>query len=70
MPRDTLFLPSRPAPRIARSRPPRFGSVLALWLHRARTRRELMGLTAEMLDDIGLTPEEAAREAAKPFWRA
>jgi uncharacterized protein YjiS (DUF1127 family) len=29
-----------------------------------------MRMTPRMLNEIGLTPAEAAREARKPFWRA
>ena len=38
------------------------------WADRARQRRDLAGLDAHLLKDIGVTPGEAAREAAKPFW--
>ncbi|MEM8741836.1 MAG: DUF1127 domain-containing protein [Pseudomonadota bacterium] len=42
---------------------------LALWSHRAASRRALQGLTAHELSDIGLSREAALLEAAKPFWR-
>lgn len=42
--------------------------TLALWIRRRRTRRALARLTADELRDVGLTPEQAARETAKPFW--
>ncbi|MEL6234111.1 MAG: DUF1127 domain-containing protein [Pseudomonadota bacterium] len=42
---------------------------LALWSHRAGSRRALQGLTAHELNDIGLSREAALLEAAKPFWR-
>ena len=48
------------------------GTTAALpgrWLHRARSRRALLSLSARELSDIGLTPEAARREAALPFWR-
>lgn len=35
---------------------------------RRRQRRDLLELTDEQLRDIGVTPEEARREAARPFW--
>lgn len=41
---------------------------LALWLRRHQTRRMLHELDAHLLRDIGVTPRQAAREAAKPFW--
>ncbi len=38
------------------------------WAARARQRQDLAALDAHLLNDIGVTPGEAAREAAKPFW--
>ena len=50
------------------------GSVLAktfrVWSQRARQRRDLANLTERERADIGVTSEQVAREAAKPFWRA
>ncbi len=46
---------------------------LALWRDRAGFRRDLRRLAKvgdHMLRDIGMTPESAQREIAKPFWRA
>lgn len=40
-----------------------------LWHRRARDRRMLAQLDAHMLRDIGITREDALREARKPFWR-
>ena len=45
-----------------------FVRTVALWLDRARQRRDLAELDAHLLKDIGVTPRQAAREAAKPFW--
>jgi uncharacterized protein YjiS (DUF1127 family) len=45
----------------------------AAWRTRRRFRRDLRRLLQvgpHMVADIGLTPEEAQRESAKPFWRA
>jgi uncharacterized protein YjiS (DUF1127 family) len=42
--------------------------TLALWFGRARQRRDLAELDAHLLKDVGLTPYEARRESAKPFW--
>ena len=39
-----------------------------VWSHRATGRRQLAGMSPRMLMDIGITPEQAAGEAAKPFW--
>ena len=41
-----------------------------LWLQRARTRWALRQIEPSLLDDIGITPKEQDREAAKPFWTA
>ncbi|MGB4072725.1 DUF1127 domain-containing protein [Pseudomonas sp.] len=35
---------------------------------RLSTRRALLELTPEQLKDIGLSPEQARREALRPFW--
>lgn len=44
--------------------------LAGLWLGRRRQRLALRELEPRLLDDVGLTPAQAAREAAKPFWRA
>ena len=56
-----------PASARARARPS-FLQRLAEWSRVARERRRLMGLDEHILKDIGLTPEEAYREATRPFW--
>ena len=43
---------------------------LYLWIARGEQRHDLARLDEHLLNDIGVTPSEAAREAAKPFWRA
>lgn len=46
---------------------------VSVWLDRRRQRRVLRDLAERnnhLLADVGLTQEEALREAAKPFWRA
>lgn len=48
----------------------RTAALLALWRHRAHTRRALATLDAARLADIGLTEAEARAESSKPFWRA
>lgn len=40
------------------------------WRRRVRDRRELAKLDYRMQRDIGVTPNEIAREIGKPFWRA
>jgi uncharacterized protein YjiS (DUF1127 family) len=46
--------------------------TLSFWMDRSRQRsqlRELADLDDDLLRDIGVTREEALREAEKPFWR-
>jgi uncharacterized protein YjiS (DUF1127 family) len=46
--------------------------TLSFWIDRSRQRSqlgELAELNDDLLRDIGVTREEALREAAKPFWR-
>lgn len=46
---------------------------VAQWRWRAAYRRDLRRLAKagdHLLRDIGLSPQQAAREAAKPFWRS
>jgi len=40
------------------------------WQARAASRAALSRLDARLLDDAGISPEAAAREAAKPLWLA
>ncbi|TWC32378.1 uncharacterized protein DUF1127 [Pseudomonas sp. SJZ079] len=40
----------------------------ALFWRRLSSRRALLSLTAEQLADIGLSREQALREAWRPFW--
>lgn len=40
----------------------------AYWAQVAAERRRLARLDAEQLADMGISPSEAAREAARPFW--
>ncbi|MBC3364846.1 DUF1127 domain-containing protein [Pseudomonas sp. Z5-35] len=40
-----------------------------LFWHRLHTRKALLELTPEQLQDIGLTREQARAEGLKPFWR-
>jgi uncharacterized protein YjiS (DUF1127 family) len=45
--------------------------VLRLWAYRARQRAALSDLADNkyLLDDIGVTREQALGQARKPFWR-
>ena len=43
---------------------------VAEWQRRARSRRELDGLSDATLRDIGITRCDAHREMNKPFWMA
>jgi uncharacterized protein YjiS (DUF1127 family) len=46
-------------------------SMLGIWLTRSSQRRVLRELAQDrhLMSDIGLDPEQALREATKPFWR-
>lgn len=56
-------------------RPARAGSLkatletISLWCARARQRRRLRALDEHRLQDIGVSRNDALREAGKPFWR-
>ena len=45
-------------------------ATLRLWHRRRSERAHLANLDARLVADMGLTPGAAARESAKPFWRA
>ena len=44
-------------------------ALLGRWAERRRQRRALIELDPRLLDDIAVTPREAAREYAKRFWQ-
>jgi uncharacterized protein YjiS (DUF1127 family) len=46
----------------------RYARLAARWMARRRQRRALAELDAHLLRDVGLTAEQARREAAKWFW--
>ena len=46
----------------------RMARLLVAWRRRTRSRTQLARLSERELRDIGVTPAEAARECAKPFW--
>jgi uncharacterized protein YjiS (DUF1127 family) len=45
-----------------------FWQRIATWRRVSRERQRLRDLDPRILHDIGVTPEEAAREASRPFW--
>jgi uncharacterized protein YjiS (DUF1127 family) len=47
-----------------------FGLIgtIAVWNVRRRQRRALAELDEDLLNDVGLSREQARSEAAKPFW--
>jgi uncharacterized protein YjiS (DUF1127 family) len=84
MPTIDLFLPPEtypvrrpgrrgaPAPRNQREPVHPFAAaftLVALWITRAHQRNALAGLDDHMLQDIGITRYDVARECGKPFWR-
>lgn len=67
MPRtEILILSLRSGPRLVA---PRLAAATRV-LTRRRERQMLGRLDAHLLRDIGLDPDLARLEAAKPFWRA
>lgn len=44
-------------------------SLITLWAHRRRTRLQLSYLDHHLLNDIGLTREQAEEESMKRFWK-
>jgi uncharacterized protein YjiS (DUF1127 family) len=43
--------------------------VITKWSQNARTRRALAQLDGHLLDDIGVDPRAAHREARRMFWQ-
>lgn len=49
-----------------------WSATLRIWVERSRQRRALAeraNCNDHLLKDLGLSQEQARREAAKPFWR-
>ena len=44
--------------------------TVRFWRQRAQGRSDLAHLDDRMLEDIGMTREQANREMRKPFWKA
>jgi uncharacterized protein YjiS (DUF1127 family) len=63
----------RPSDRGSRIRGPSWGARFWRWCarcsERARQRDALSELDDRLLEDIGVTRQQANAEAAKPFWR-
>ena len=69
---QTTFMRSSGQSQAARLRGEAFGEAigtLTLWQARRRARRQLAGLSDQMLQDIGITRDQVEREYVKPFWR-
>ena len=43
--------------------------TIAVWILRRRQRQALAELDEHLLNDVGLSREQAHREANKPFWK-
>jgi uncharacterized protein YjiS (DUF1127 family) len=52
-----------------RSRPFEWVHAVSTWIARRRQRRALIALDDRLLADIGVSREQALRQAAKPFWK-
>jgi uncharacterized protein YjiS (DUF1127 family) len=64
--------PNAPVPKNARTPINPFAAawnLIACWIGRAHQRRALAELDDKMLQDIGITRYDAARECRRPFWR-
>lgn len=59
----TLTMPSLGRPT-AQAR-----EILAYWIERSRTRRQLRSLDDYILEDVGLTRKQAMEESGKYFWQ-
>jgi uncharacterized protein YjiS (DUF1127 family) len=46
-----------------------WGEEIRLWIGCSRQRHALAHLNGHHLHDIGVSPDDAAREAAKHFWQ-
>ncbi len=45
------------------------GNVVQTWVRRSNDRRTLIMMSEHMLEDIGLTRNDVAREVEKHFWQ-
>jgi len=67
---DHVSAPSVPQSYVLRATGQRWLRVIGTWIERSRQRRALANLDDRLIDDIGITRSEAARESANPFWRS
>ncbi len=65
------LIPTGVKPRLSRKQLayPRWMQTLWKWSERSRQRRDLAALDDRLLKDVGISPHDAAREIANPFWR-
>lgn len=66
----SAFAPPRSEARYAPAARPRpsFWQRILTWQRVVRERRRLLEMDDRILKDIGLTSEQAWREASRPFW--
>lgn len=63
----SVFVPMPRRAAMAAPRPSLLQRILT-WHRVATERRRLLELDERTLRDIGLTPDDAVREASRPFW--
>jgi uncharacterized protein YjiS (DUF1127 family) len=58
-------------PPVAARRPPlsTLSRMLENWLNRRRLRQDLSSLDDRLLEDVGISREDALWKAGQPFWR-
>lgn len=66
----TIRIPVFPRKQVDHSVIANITQTLEVWRERSRQRRHLAALSAEQLDDIGITAGEARAESTKPRWQA
>jgi len=44
--------------------------TMGIWIGRRQGRQDLSSLDDRLLEDVGISREQAAWKAGKPFWRA
>lgn len=72
---QTIKAAKRLAPNLRRSLPGPtqalvyLSDLISTWEGRARERRHLAEMSDHLLKDLGISRNDARREAEKPFWR-